>query len=709
MKRILLLAVAALMFVGCNNAFEDEGNARFEQNTLPTLTAAFDEDATRTYVENNKYLRWHEGDLISVFYGTTLNSQYKFIGNTGANSGEFEPIKSDNLSTGNALDRIYAVYPYDAEATISDLGVISYSMPATQTYAEESFGRGANVMVAATESVDDKFLSFKNVGGYLKIKLYGEGSVQSIVVKGNNDEKIAGRATVAVDENGVPQYTLTDAAITLDCGEGVELSADAENPTEFWVVVPPTTFESGITITVTDTEAGVFEKSTDKQIAIERNVIQPMSAVEAEFEVYDPTKPAKNEVWYTSTDGEIVTPNMSNVFGATIVSNTYEDGKGIITFDDTVTIIGDWAFSGCSSLTSVTIGDSVTTIGYAAFGECYGLTSVIIGDSVTAIGNYAFSSCRSLTSVTIPNSVTTIGEGAFDGCTSLKEFNGKFATDNGRCMVVDNTLIAYANKSGTEYTIPDSVTTIGGYAFAGCNNLTSVTIPDSVTTIGGGAFSGCSSLTSVTIGDSVITIGHHTFEHCSNLTSITIPDSVTTIGNSAFFWCSSLTSVTIGDSVTTIGDGAFSYCSSLTSVTIPDSVTTIGGGAFRECYGLTSVTIPDSVITIGDYAFDHCSNLTSITIPDSVTTIGDGAFFGCSSLTSVTIPDSVTSIGRSAFRYCVNLTSVYCKATTPPTMGGSVFGDTSLEAIYVPTASVNDYKTADGWCDYADVITGFNF
>ena len=162
-----------------------------------------------------------------------------------------------------------------------------------------------------------------------------------------------------------------------------------------------------------------------------------------------------------------------------------------VTIGNSVTTIGDYAFSYCRSLTSVTIGDSVTTIGNDAFYDCSSLTSVTIGDSVTTIGESAFWECSSLTSVTIPDSVTTIGDDAFRNCSSL-----------------------------TSVTIGDSVTTIGEWAFAGCSSLTSVTIPDRVTTIGEDAFYLCSSLTSVTIGDSVTTIGGGAFYNCSSLTSV---------------------------------------------------------------------------------------------------------------------------------------------------------------------------------------------
>ena len=698
MKRSsFLMAILPMLFCACSS-FNEENSTPTILAT-PDLQAGFAED-TRTYVENNKYLRWHEDDRLTAFYGNTLNRQYKFNGKTGANSGTFSLVPSGELGTGNAFDRIYAVYPYNETATITDEGEISLTLPAVQNYAENSFGKGANTMVAVTENLEDTFLAFKNACGYLKLKLYGDNvTLASIEVKGNNSEKIAGAATATIAFGEAPQLTMADdatASVTIDCGEGITLGTTAETATEFWVVLPETTFTKGLTIKATNTAGGVFEKSTANEVVITRNEILPMVAVKAEF----PAGPANNEIWYTSgSTTTSTTPYATDVFGANIVSNKYNTEKKcwIIKFDGNVTSIGDTAFYNCTSLISVTIPNSVTSIGTSAFLYCTSLTSVTIGNSVTSIGWFAFKGCSSLTSITIPDSVTSIGDGAFEKCSNL-----------------------------TSVTIPNSVTSIGASAFSNCTSLTSVTIGNNVTSIKSYAFSSCTSLKSVYYNGDLsawckIDFGEVNANPCYNggaklyindadVTEIIIPSDITEIKPYTFTGCISLTNVTIPDSVTSIGSYAFKGCSSLTSITIPNSVTSIEYNAFDGCTSLKDVIIPDSVTMISNALFYDCTSLTDVTIPNSVTKIIGYAFLGCTSLTSVTIPDSVTLVGISAFYQCASLKEVYCKPTTPPTGQNYMFqGNASGRKIYVPRESVDAYKAAMYWEDYASSIEGYDF
>ena len=271
----------------------------------------------------------------------------------------------------------------------------------------------------------------------------------------------------------------------------------------------------------------------------------------------------------------------------------------------TVTSIGDYAFSGCSGLTSITIPNSVTSIGDQVFTGCSGLTSVTIPNSVTSIGVEAFSYCSGLTSITIPNSVTSIGSWAFNFCSGL-----------------------------TSVTIPNSVTSIGDRAFYFCSGLTSIVVSSGNTIYD--SRNNCNAI--IETATNTLLFGCQT---------TTIPTSVTGIGSYAFYACPGLTSITIPNSVTSIGDGAFRGCSSLTSVSIGNSVTSIGSVAFGHCIGLTSITIPNSVTSIGDYAFYYCSGLTSVTIPNSVTSIGYLAFSACFVLDSIVmlplVPPFVTA------------------------------------------------------------------
>ena len=287
----------------------------------------------------------------------------------------------------------------------------------------------------------------------------------------------------------------TTKSITLESTISWKASCDAD-----WITITPASGKKGtstLKVVVTQNTKTVVRESVVKVFNAEYNIEKQIAVTQ------DLNENANRMIVYTSSNNNIILPpglglsDDRTVFGAEIIENKYINGIGVILFDGEVTTIGEWAFYQCDNLTSITIPDSVTTI-----------------------------------------------EGtAFSGCSSLREFNGKYASDNGRCLIIDGTLNSFAPAGLSEYTIPDSVTTIGVCAFAQCDNLKSITIPDSVTTIGGWAFAECGNLKSITIPDSVTTIEYDAFEDCSSLKIVTIGNSVTTIGDYAFYGCSSLTIV----------------------------------------------------------------------------------------------------------------------------------------------------------------------
>ena len=300
-----------------------------------------------------------------------------------------------------------------------------------------------------------------------------------------------------------------------------------------WIIVESPTGIAGTEQLVFSVTCNVEEKVRKGTIVIKNSDFNLIT----EFYIAQKIPNGKTKIYYTSTNGNVVTPYNSSAFGANIISNTYNNDIGAISFDGEVTTIGDGAFSGCSSLTSITIPDSVTTIGYAAFCNCSSLTSITIPDSVTTIGDLAFGYCSSLTSITIPDSVTTIGDLAFSGCSSLTEFSGKYASEDGRCLIIGGTLNSFAPAGLTEYIVPDSVTSIGDGAFSGCSSLTSVTIPNSVTSIGYAAFCDCSSLISVYCKATTPPAGgYHMFYNNATGRKIYVPMESVNAYKSAGYW-----------------------------------------------------------------------------------------------------------------------------------------------------------------------------
>ena len=333
-----------------------------------------------------------------------------------------------------------------------------------------------------------------------------------------------------------------------------------------------------------------------------------------------------NTAWYKNQpNGLVYAGKVAYKYKGTMPSNT-----SIVLREGTLGIT-DYAFYGCTGLTSVTIPDSVTSIGYKAFYGCTGLTSVTIPDSVTSIGREAFYGCTGLTSVTIGKGVTSFGSDAFRGCDKLQDIYitdivawcNISGLDNLMYNGASNKKLYINNELATSITIPNGVTAIPSYAFHFCTGLTSVTIPDSVTSIGWGAFSGC-----------------------TGLTSITIPDSVTSIGSYAFYntaWYKNQS-----DGLVYAGKVACTY-----KGTMPSN---------------TSIVLREGTLGIAGSAFENFKGLTSVTIPDSVTSISYDAFYGCTGLTNIKFNGTIkqwNAISKGYYwKYSVPATQVVCRDGT---------------------------------------------
>ncbi|MBO7312073.1 MAG: hypothetical protein J6U82_04615, partial [Alistipes sp.] len=384
MKRLLLFALAVIMFAACSkDAINEQQNMQTIVDEAPeTLVVGFEKsDETRIQLNEEVKTVWTNGDQVSVFYRSDANQKWHYQGETGERVAELTRVEA-GVAT-EAMKRVVVVYPYSENYYINtETYNVQATLPAVQNYLKDSYGLDGNIMISSSEYNN---FSLKSVCGWLKLQLTGNGEkVKSITLRGNNGEQVAGElyinsadatATLSSDTGSDDDGETGGAGgglvfedtiikeVTLDCGEGVTLG---KNATAFYIALPPQTFEQGFTVEIEDTEGYVMEQSTDKALIIERNTIKPM----ADFEFINPATPsaptpASNEIWYTATAKVELSLDDSLTFGADVVSNVWnsETKRGIIAFDGDVTMIGLDAFNNCDKLTGVTLPECVTSIG----------------------------------------------------------------------------------------------------------------------------------------------------------------------------------------------------------------------------------------------------------------------------------------------------------------------------------------------------------
>ena len=437
-------------------------------------------------------------------------------------------------------------------------------------------------------------------------------------------------------------------------------------------------------------------------------------------------------------NGELVT-ELTIPSGVTSIGNyTFSGCSSLasITIPEGVTSIGDYAFRSCSSLTSITIPESVTSIGNYAFSGCSALTSIVIPKSVTSIGNYAFSDCSSLTSVTLPASLTSIGEKVFAGYTGELVINCNIPSANGYSSGM------FYGNGFTKVIIGKGVTSIGDYAFYACENLRYVVnysdlniqkgwssngyvaryaekvfnVDEVVDGYGFKTIDGVHYLCGYMGDDTDLIlpndyhggaywIGDYAFSDYSNITSITIPEGVAGIGNKAFANC-------IGELVINCdipsGNSAF-YDNKFTKVSIGENVTSIGDYAFYNSNSLTEFIIPENsqLSSIGSEAFSYCSNLSDIILPESVTSIGNDAFYGTAWYDNQ--PDGIVYINNVLYNYKGVMsegTSIDIKEGTVSV--NSFYGCSNLVSITIPESVTSIGNGAFWGCSSLRLVINYS-
>lgn len=771
----LFAAALAVLAPSCiNQLTEAPGQLKAPESFTAEMGDAM--PTKTTLADDKKTILWRPNDAIDVFYSGFFMGRYTnyakednpvalFVGNATTFVGATED---------SGINKSYwAVYPclgvYYDSLNESDGNSITTFIPHEQTPVAGNFGEGSLVTIAKSETTA---LQFYHVCGGIKFSVTHEG-IQQVEFKGNNGEPLAGKVKVTMNDADRPvidSFVESKTTITMTMPDGKFFQPG----TWYYLSCAPVELTQGFTLTLrTATETG--EYTSTEPISVKRAVWGTLTDVDDNVQYQTAYNNiygiAANEIRYTTTDGQVAELYQYANIDAQLVSNTYEDGQGIMIFDGPVTSIGYRLFTNQSDnnvavrIKSIELPRTLKELGSSTFSDCESIDEIYLPLTVTSLGYGVFNRCVSLSSVNIPEGITNIRESAFYGCSSLGGIEiPESVTSFERNAFQSCSSLGWIN-------IPSGTTSIGAYAFSGCSNLGSIDIPGSVTSIGEGAFNGCNfysidgpfasedhrclifdgvlhaitksfdapytytlpsgitripqdafsnaSLVHLIIPSGVTQIDPYAFRH-SEIYRFTLPDTIEQIedafaehaGISYFYGYGASDDnrlLIINNVLITAANSYNNYPYNLASIVVPEGVTRIGNHAFYGFTKLSSVTLPSTIESIGSYAFGG-TIIETINFPEGLKSIEAFAFnyFQKYNLSDITLPASLESIGYFAFGGINN--SITFKSTTPPQLT-PVFPGTNYygligknKTIYVPAASLEAYKTAEGWSTFADQI-----
>lgn len=734
-----ITAVVGLSLLACQNKEIDFVTPQGDGPVFYALMEQVIEPDTRVYADENLMVLWHADDRVGIFNKYTYNQQYRFTGETGANSGTFTKVPSEDFVTGNAIPAIYAVYPYAESTTITNDCKIQLTLPAEQAYSTLNFGPGANTMVSATE---DNNLLFKNLGGYLAVKLYGDNvTVSKVTLRGNKSEKLAGHATVTAPLDGDPTVVMAEDAteeITVNCAEPVTIGTSAENYTEFWFVLPPTTFDEGFTITVIDQYGGTFVKSTSKPVDIPRNHLSRMSPIEVQPDYTDQLATEREALveFYQALDGDhwFHHDNWCSDKQVDFWYGVDVDEKGFVvrmdfncnnlrgelpeclsqfshlrylrlSYNDKLSgslpdsiLNSDWfMYQWADVLVETDIHISISQIPAPSF-------SIVDKDGNLLESDDLYEKNRLLVFCEWPQGWTDCFDYLIpfyrahkdDGLMIIgmvpKNLESDYQENESHFPWPSAVLDGYVNyiRPGNE-SYPDqmnpNVTVIdcetrrlvfnSWYPVSGgwdCTPCIMDYYPNTVSLVG--LVPPANEIWYISsTGNPIDSFDLSGFDM----------DMVSHISENG------ICKIKFSGPILSIPSGTFQECVSLLEISLPNGILEIGRRAFSECKYLRRAYLPDSCMAIGEFAFSNCERLSALDFPDSLESIDQWAFGDCRSLETIVFPEGIKTIGWCSFCGCLGVKGVIHIPESVDNLNPTAFN--ACQGIELFTGK---YATADG-------------